>query len=184
MRKTRGRKHTILLGVCAGIAAYRACDLINRLRESGMDVVVCMSKDAHHFITPLTLKTLSANRVFTEMFDPAQGHDPVHIELASRADLVLIMPATADIIAKAAHGHCDELLTCTIASTSAPVLFAPAMNNVMYGNKILQANISVLKQFKYHFIGPITGRLACGTKGIGHIADTADILRKAKTLLR
>ena len=184
MRKTNGKKHTVLLGVCAGIAAYKACDVISCLRKDNIDVVVCMSKDAHHFITPLTLQTLSANKVFEGMFAHQQDYSPVHISLAEKADLVLIVPATADIIAKTAHGICDELLTCTIASTAAPVLFAPAMNSLMYKNKTLQANISTLKKLHYHFVGPVTGRLACGTTGIGHIADTDDILRKAKTLLK
>ena len=184
MQKTSRKKYTVLLGVCAGIAAYKACDLISCLRKADIDVVVCMSKDAHHFITPLTLQTLSANRVFGEMFAYQQDYNPIHISLAAQTDLVLVLPATADIIAKTAHGVCDELLTCTIASTTAPVLFAPAMNTVMYKNNILQANISALKKLHYHFIGPITGRLACGTTGVGHVANTDDILRKAKTLLK
>jgi len=184
MRKTIRKKHTVLLGVCAGIAAYKACDLIGCLRKAGIDVVVCMSRNAHHFIAPLTLQTLSANKVFEDMFSYGQDYNPVHISLATQADLILVLPATADIIAKAAHGICDELLACTIASTAAPVLFVPAMNSMMYKNKILQENISALKKLHYHFIGPVTGRLACGTTGIGHVADTDDILRKAKTLLK
>lgn len=184
MPKTSGKKYTVLLGVCAGIAAYKACDMIACLRKANINVVVCMSKHARHFITPLTLQTLSANKVFEDMFDHWQDYNPVHISLATQADIVLILPATADIVAKIAHGICDELLTCTICSTTAPVLFAPAMNSLMYKNKILQANISTLKKLHYHFIGPITGRLACGTTGIGHIADTGDILRKIKTLLK
>jgi phosphopantothenoylcysteine synthetase/decarboxylase len=183
MNQSRRKKKTVLLGVCAGIAAYRACDMINILKQSGADVVVCMSKESHHFITPLTLQTLSCNQVFEGMFDPKQDYNPAHISLAKLADLVLVMPATADIIAKIAHGICDELLTCIVASTEAPVLFAPAMNSAMYNNKILKNNIASLQKLKYHFVGPVSGRLACGTTGIGHIADTGDILRKVKTLL-
>ena len=182
--KTAHKKHkTILLGVCAGIAAYKACDAISLLKKAGMDVIVCMSRDAHHFITPLTLQALSANRVYDDMFAPVAEHSPVHISLAERADLVLVMPATADVIAKIAHGICDELLIATIASTSAPVLLAPAMNSAMYKNSITQDNINALKKPHYHFIGPVKGRLVCGTSGIGHIADTEDIIRKVKTLL-
>jgi phosphopantothenoylcysteine synthetase/decarboxylase len=184
MKTTHKKQKTVLIGVCAGIAAYKVCGMINNLRSEGFDTVVCMSKDAHNFITRLTLQTLSANQVFEDMFTPRQEYDPVHISLAARADLILVMPATADIIAKIAHGICDELLTCTIASTKAPILFAPAMNSAMYNNKILQANISSLEKQGYHFIGPVQGRLACGTIGIGHIADTKDILHKTKALLK
>jgi phosphopantothenoylcysteine synthetase/decarboxylase len=184
MQKAARAKKTVLLCVCAGIAAYKACEAIGLLRKAGMDIIVCMSKDAHNFIAPLTFQTLSSNQVFSDMFAIRQDYSPVHISLAQRADLVLVMPATADIIAKIAHGICDELLTCTISSTEAPVLLAPAMNGAMYKNKIVQANISVLKKINYHFIGPVQGRLACGTTDIGHIADTADIVRKVKTLLK
>jgi phosphopantothenoylcysteine synthetase/decarboxylase len=184
MKTMHKKQKTVLVGVCAGIAAYKVCGMINDLRGEGFNTIVCMSKDAHNFVTPLTLQTLSANQVFSEMFIPRQECDPVHISLAARADLVLVMPATADIIAKIAHGMCDELLTCTIASTKAPILFAPAMNSAMYNNKILQANINSLKKQGYHFIGPVQGRLACGTSGIGHIADTKDILCKTKALLK
>jgi phosphopantothenoylcysteine decarboxylase/phosphopantothenate--cysteine ligase len=143
-----------------------------------------MSARARFFITPLTLQTLSGNKIFEDMFVPAQDYGLAHISLAERADLVVVIPATADIIAKTAHGICDELLTCVIASTKAPVLFAPAMNQAMYANPVLQSNISALKKLKYHFIGPVTGHLACGATGIGHIADTQDIIRKAQALLK
>jgi phosphopantothenoylcysteine synthetase/decarboxylase len=184
MKTAHKKNKTVLIGVCAGIAAYKVCGMINDLRREGFDTIVCMSKDAHHFVTLLTLQTLSANQVFEDMFMPRQEYNPVHISLAARADLILVVPATADIIAKIAHGICDELLTCTIASTKVPVLFVPAMNSAMYNNKILQANINSLKKQGYHFIGPVQGPLACGTSGIGHIADTKDILRKTKALLK
>jgi phosphopantothenoylcysteine decarboxylase/phosphopantothenate--cysteine ligase len=178
------KKKRILLGVCASIAAYRACEIINRLKGDGIDVVCCMSRDAGEFITPLTLQALSRNRVFKDMFEARAEWDTLHISLADSAGLVLIAPATSDIISKVACGICDELLSCVIASTRAPVLFAPAMNDNMYNNKILQANIEKLKSLGYHFIGPIKGRLACAKKGIGHIADTGDIIKKAKSLLK
>jgi phosphopantothenoylcysteine decarboxylase/phosphopantothenate--cysteine ligase len=143
-----------------------------------------MSHRARFFVAPLTLQTLSGNKVFEDMFTPAQDYEPTHISLAEKTDLVLVMPATADIIAKTACGICDELLTCVISSTNAPVLFAPAMNKAMYTNPILRANISALKKLKYHFVGPIAGHLACGVTGIGHIAHTQDIIRKAKALLK
>jgi len=178
------KRRLVLLGVCASIAAYKACDIINNLRRGGIDVSVCMSKDADKFITPLLLQTLSANRVFKDMFEPAAEWDPLHISLAESADLVLVCPATSDIISRVACGLCDDLLSCVIASTKAPVFFAPAMNDAMYNNKILQANIDKLKRIGYNFIGPIKGRLACGREGIGHIAEASDIIKQVKARLK
>lgn len=178
------KKPALLLGVCAGIAAYKTCDIINRLRQDGIEIIVCMSKDAHHFIASLTLQTLSGNRVFQEMFQPHHDWDPVHISLASRVGAALVVPATSNIISKIACGICDDLLTCTIASLKGPVVFAPAMNEAMYENKILQSNIAKLKNLKYHFVGPIKGHLTCDVQGIGHIADTKDIVKYVKTLLK
>jgi phosphopantothenoylcysteine decarboxylase/phosphopantothenate--cysteine ligase len=177
-------KKKVLLGVCASIAAYRGCEIINRLRQEGVDVVVCMSKDADKFITPLTLQTLSCSRVFKDIFEMPAEWDPLHISLADSADLILIAPATADIISKIACGICDDLLSCVVASTKRPVLFAPAMNENMYNNKILQSNIEKLKSTGYYFTGPIKGHLTCGRKGIGHIADTGEIIKKVKSLLK
>jgi phosphopantothenoylcysteine decarboxylase / phosphopantothenate---cysteine ligase len=173
---------TIVLGVCAGIAAYKACDIINILTGQKQDVVVCMSKDAHHFISALTLQTLSSNKVSQDMFQPAQEYNPAHISLAQKADLILILPATSNIISKIANGICDELLTCVVAATHAPVVFVPAMNERMYNNPILQLNIDKLKRLGYHFVAPIKGRLACGDTGVGHIADITDILRSVEAL--
>ena len=178
------KQQTLLMGVCAGIAAYKTCDMIRRLRREEINVVVCMSKDAHHFVTPLALQTLSGNRVFQDMFQLQQDWDPVHISLAAQADAILIVPATSNIISKVASGMCDDLLTCAIASAHAPVIFAPAMNNLMYKNPILQSNIARLKKWKYSFVGPIKGRLACGTDAVGHIANTKDIIKQVKTLLK
>jgi phosphopantothenoylcysteine decarboxylase / phosphopantothenate---cysteine ligase len=180
----QSRSKTIVMGVCASIAAYRACDAINALRKDNLDVMVCMSKDAHHFITMATLQALSDNPVFQDMFAQRTGHNPVHISLSRRADIILVLPATSDIISKVANGNCDELLACTIACSKVPVVFAPAMNEAMYSNKILQSNISKLKKLGYHFVGPTTGRLICGLTGKGHIADTDEILRHVKALIR
>lgn len=178
------KKRTVILGVCASIAAYRACGIINRLKENGIDVVVCLSKDAENFITPLTLQALSGNRVFKDMFEPIKEWDPLHISLAQRADAVLVAPASADIISRVSAGLCDDLLSCVIVSTKAPVIFAPAMNDAMYNNKIILANIEKLKKLGYNFVGPIKGRLACGRQGLGRIADTDEIIKKAKALLK
>lgn len=178
------KKRTVLLGVCASIAAYKACEVINRLRREDMDVVVCMSKDADRFITPLTLQTLSGNKVFKDMFESVKDWDPLHISLAECADIILVCPASSDMISKVACGICNDLLSCVIASSKAPVIFTPATNDLMYTNKILQANITKLKELGYHFVGPIKGHLACGREAIGHIADTDDIIKKTKSLLK
>jgi phosphopantothenoylcysteine synthetase/decarboxylase len=177
-------KKTIIIGVCASIAAYRVCELINLLKRDGINIIICMSKDAHHFVAPLTLQTLSANKVYQDMFASSHDYSPIHISLAKLADLICVIPATSDIISKVAAGICDELLTCTIASTKAPILFAPAMNDAMYTNKILQANITKLEKLGYYFAGPEQGRLACGTTGKGHIACTQDIICRIKRLLK
>lgn len=178
------RQKCVLLGVTASIAAYKACDIINRLKEQGFDVIVCATKDAIQFITPLTLQVLSGNKVFYDMFEPVLDYDPVHINLAKRCDLLLIAPATADCISKIAAGICDDILTCAVVSTKVPILIAPAMNENMYKNKIIRANIAKLKQMGFKFIGPKRGRLVCGEEGIGHIADVAEIVKEVKRALR
>ena len=177
-------KKNILLGVTASIAAYKAFDIISQLKRAGFNVIVCATKDALQFITPLTLQTLSGNKVFCDMFEPVAGYNPMHISLAEKIDLLLIAPATADCVSKIAAGICDDILTCTVVSTKAPVLIAPAMNENMYKNKIIQANIRKLKQLGFKFIGPKKGRLVCGTEGIGHVADVAQIVKEVKRALK
>ena len=181
--KKGSKKKEILLGVTGGIAAYRACDIINLLRKAGYNVIPVMTKEAAHFVTPLALQTLARNRVITDMFEPVEGWDPLHTSFADRADLVLVAPATANIIGKLANGICDDILTCIILATEAPVLLAPAMNEKMYYNKAVQDNIATLKGRGYNLVGPIKGNLACGSSGMGHIADTADIIDKVRKLL-
>lgn len=175
---------TIVLGVTGSIAAYRSCELIGMLKKAGYDVVVVLTKEAEKFVTPLSLQTLSKNRVFTDMFDSPESWDPVHTSLASRAGLILIAPATANVIARMASGICDDLLTCTALSVDVPVLIAPAMNHRMYTHPITQDNIARLKKLGYKFVGPIKGRLACGVDAIGHIAGSDEIIAEVKRLLR
>ena len=165
------KKQEIIIGVTGSIAVYRACDIICRLKE------------AAEFVTPLLLGHVSSNPVYTDMFKAPEVWSPGHISLADKADLVLIAPATANVIAKLAHGICDDLLTCVVMATKAPVLIAPAMNNNMYAHKATKENIKILASFGYKFIGPITGRLACGTSGLGHIANTEEIVKEAKKLI-
>jgi len=177
-------KKEIILGVTGSIAAYKAGDITSGLRRMGMNVTVVMTGEASHFITPLTLQSLSCNKVFSDMFEAPLEWSPVHTSLADKADLVLIAPCSANILGKLANGICDDLLTCTIISTKAKILIAPAMNDNMYKNKFVQENIKRLKESGYEFVGPINGRLACGREGMGHMAKVEDILEAAKRLLK
>ena len=177
-------KKTVILGVTGSIAAYRACEIIGLLKKELINVQVLLTKEAGYFITPLTLQTLSCNKVIEDMFGQPEEWDPVHISLAEKADLVLVAPATANIIGKLANGICDDILTCVIFATKAPVLLAPAMNVHMYKHQIVQENIAKLKKTGYKFIGPVKGHLTCGYTDIGHIAKTSDIINEAKRLLK
>lgn len=175
---------TIVLGVTGSIAAYKSCELTSMLKKAGYDVVVVLTKEAEKFVTPLSLQTLSKNTVLTDMFESPGAWDPVHTSLAARADLVLIAPATANVIAKIAAGICDDLLTCTALSVDVPILIAPAMNDRMYAHPITQDNISKLKKLGYKFVGPVKGHLACGIEAMGHIAGSDAIVAEAKRLLK
>lgn len=178
------KKKTILIGVTGGIAAYRACDIISLLRKNGFDTQVILTEEGKHFITPLTLQTISGNKVMTDMFELPEEWDVVHTSLAEKCDAMLIVPATASIIGKIAGGICDSLLTCVLYATKAPVLIAPAMNENMYSHKIVQENIAKLEKIGYSFVGPIKGRLACGSDGMGHIAETGVIVNALKRLIK
>lgn len=177
-------KKSVVLGVTGSIAAYKACEVVSLLKRQGLDVIVVLTPEAKHFVTELSLQTLSGNRVVTDMFEPPDEWSPVHTAVADKADLVVIAPATAHIIGKIAAGLCDDMVSCVVCATKAPVLIAPAMNEKMYKNPIVQGNINRLKKLGYKFIGPVRGRLACGYEGIGHIAEPADIAKEAKRLLR
>ncbi len=174
----------IVLGVCGGIAAYKSADLTRRLMEAGAEVHVVMSRSAREFITPLTLQTLSGHPVHTELFDLTQEQEIGHISLADMADLILIAPATANVIAKAAHGLCDDLLSAILLATRAPIVFAPAMNVHMWENKITQENVTRLQSLGYHFIEPACGTLACGYEGKGRLPDPPVILEKIEKILK
>lgn len=180
---TLGRK-TIIAGVTGSIAAYKACEIVNILKKESFDVKVILTEEGEKFLTPLTLQTLSGNKVLTDMFEPTDIWNPVHTSLADSASLVLIAPATANIIGKLAGGISDDLLTCVVYATKAPILLAPAMNEKMYNHKIVQENIAKLKRIGYSFVGPVKGRLACAHVAIGHIAQVDDIIKEVKRLLR
>ncbi|MDN5352256.1 MAG: phosphopantothenoylcysteine decarboxylase / phosphopantothenate---cysteine ligase [Clostridiales bacterium] len=166
----------IVVGVTGGIAAYKAADVVSRLKKLDANVYVIMTKHATEFIQPLTFQSLSQNYVVTEMFEDPKTWDVEHISLAKRADLFLIVPATANIIGKVANGIADDMLTTTVMATEAPVFFALAMNTKMYQNKITQSNFDRLMQFGYHMIWPDSGRLACGDVGAGKLAAPESIV--------
>ena len=176
-------KKTIVLGVTGGIAAYKAADIVSRLVKSNFNVEVIMTAHAMEFITPLTLRSLSGNEVISDMFCEPKVHEIQHISLAKKADLLLVAPATANIIGKVASGIADDMLSTTIMATKAPVVFAPAMNTNMYHNKIVEDNIKKLKSYGYKFISPASGRLACGDIGEGKLEDTSLICDKVISLL-
>lgn len=170
------KNKTIVLGVCGSIAAYKAGDIIRRLQDSQAEVTVVMTKEAERFITPLTLAALSGRDVYTDMFE-GSAWSMAHIDLAKKADVFLIAPATANVIGKLANGLADDLLTTLAITTKMPVLIAPAMNDEMFANSIVQENCAKLKKHGFKFIEPVKGKLACGVVGVGHLADVEDIVK-------
>lgn len=175
--------HCVVLGVTGGIAAYKALDIISALKKKDIEVNVIMTKSAKEFVSPLTFQTLSQNIVVSDMFEEPKAFEIQHISLAKKADILLVAPATANIIGKVANGIADDMLSTTIMATKAKVVFALAMNTNMYNNKIVQENISKLKRYGYEFIEPISGRLACGDEGKGKLADTKYIAGKVESML-
>ena len=173
----------IVLGICGGIAAYKACEIISILKKSGANVDVIMTKNATEFITPLTVSTLAKSRAIVNEFEIPDIYSPEHIALAKKADLFLVAPATANIIGKVANGIADDMLSTTIMACTAKVVFAPAMNDNMYKNKIVQDNISKLKEYGYQFVEPAEGILACGTSGVGRLESPKRIVEVVDQLL-
>ena len=179
------KQKQIILGVTGGIAAYKACDIIRLLQEKGINVTVVMTEAAKKFVTPLTFESLSQNQVYSEMFtQDMSSWDIEHISLAQKADILLIAPATANMIGKIACGIADDLLSCVAMATKALVIIAPAMNSAMYSNKIVQDNIYRLKKVGINFVDPVKGRLACGETGEGNLADVSVIVKKVCVLLK
>lgn len=174
---------TVVLGITGGIAAYKAAELVRLLVKAGAGVHCIMTAAAREFIAPLTLQTLSKNPVAISLFDLWDEREIGHISLASRADIFIIAPATANCIAKIAHGIADDMLSTVVMATRAPLLIAPAMNVNMWNSPALQKNISILKERGMHIIEPASGELACGTEGEGRLADVADIAEHAASLL-
>lgn len=177
---------TIVLAVTGGIAAYKAAALVRELKHADAEVLVIMTQDAKEFITPLTMETLSQNPVASNMFNRENKWSMEHIALADRADLLIVAPATANCIGKAASGIADDLVSTTVITmmSSIPILMAPAMNNRMWENPIVQKNVAFLKENGLHFVGPAEGRLADGRIGVGRMADIEDILAVSDSLLK
>jgi phosphopantothenoylcysteine synthetase/decarboxylase len=174
----------IILGVTGSIAAHKAADLASQLTKAQCDVRVVMTADAQRFITPLPFKTLTRNPVVTDLYDEDEGWKPTHIELADAAGLLLIAPATANVIAKLAHGLADDALSCIALALNpqAPILIAPAMNGKMWLHAATQANVQTLKQRGVHFIGPDEGMLSCGYEGVGRLWPVEKIVARALEL--
>jgi len=177
----KGRE--IIVAVCGGIAAYKVADIVSKLVQRGAGVTVAMTAEAQNFITPLTFEALSGRPVRTGTFTLVESSDPQHIALTERADLMLVAPATNNIIAKVAHGLTDDLVSLMICAAACPVVFAPAMNDRMWANPIAQENVAKLKSHGYRFIGPEDGWLACRNTGPGRLADPARIVEEVTQML-
>lgn len=173
----------IVLGVSGGIAAYKSAEVVRLLVKAEATVRVVMTRNAQEFITPLTLQTLSGNPVSTDTFDLTQESEIGHVRLADTADLVLIAPATANLLAKLAHGIADDLLTTVLLVTRAPVVVAPAMNVHMYAHPATQANLKTLRERGYAVVDPAEGDLACGYQGQGRLAEPAHVVEAATAAL-
>ncbi len=179
------RKHlsaNVLLGVSGGIAAYKAVDLAGKLTAAGATVHTVLSENACRFVTPKSFEAITHSPVFTSLWTAHEQFSSSHTFLVDWADIMVVAPATADILAKAANGICDDLLSTTLCAAwplieSGAALFAPAMNDNMWTNPAVRRNVELLKGMGFQFTGPVEGRLACGTEGVGRMAEPQDILR-------
>ena len=173
----------IVLGVTGGIAAYKSAEVVSRLRHQGANVHVIMTKNATEFIAPLTFRTLSANPVAVDTFSAPEAWNVEHVALAKLADIFVIAPATANILAKMACGIADDMLSTTVLATKAPVLAAPAMNTGMWTAEATRRNVETLRERGVEFAGPGTGILACGDEGAGRMSEPAEIVKRIEELL-
>jgi phosphopantothenoylcysteine decarboxylase / phosphopantothenate---cysteine ligase len=170
----KGRR--ILLGVTGGIAAYKAADLCSKLVQAGAEVTVVMTESAQRFVTPLTFESLSRREVLTDLWRSGQEYNIAHVALSDWAEVVVVAPATANIIGKMAHGIADDLLSTVLLAANAPVLVAPAMNERMWNNRVVQDNVRRLKELGHVVVEPGTGYLACGVVGAGRLAEVQTLL--------
>ncbi len=173
----------VVVGVSGGIACYKAADMVSRLKKENIEVDVIMTENACHFVDPLTFRTLSKNPVVTDTFATPDAWKVGHIALADKADIMLIAPATANVIGKIASGIADDMLTTTVMATKAKIVIAPAMNVNMYENSVVQSNIAKLRSLGYEFIEPGVGLLACGYEGKGRMAEPEEIVMYVTRLL-
>jgi phosphopantothenoylcysteine synthetase/decarboxylase len=173
----------IILGITGSIAAYKAADIASQLTKLGHEVTCVLTKEALEFVTPLTLQTLSRRPVISDLFAEKNGWQPGHIHLADSADLLLIAPATANVLASMAHGFANDALTAIALATRAPVLIAPAMNGKMWLHPATQQNVIMLKAWGHEVIEPAEGLLACGYEGVGRLADVGEIVERTKAKL-
>ena len=173
----------IILGVTGSIAAYKAADITSQLRKRGAEVYPVMTAGAQKFITPLTLQTLARQPVAADLWDEGKGWQPGHVELADKADLLLVAPATADVLAQFAHGLAPDFLSSLYLMCRAPVLVAPAMNGKMWAHPATVANVATLKARGVEFIGPEEGMLACGYEGLGRLWAVEGILERVEGML-
>lgn len=178
-----GETPHIVLGVTGSIAVFKAVELVRLMQKKGWAVSVVMTAAATRFVTPLTFQTLSRQSVGTGLFDEQDGWHPEHISYADRADVLLVAPCTANVLAKMAHGLADDLLSCTALATKAPVVVAPAMNDNMWAHEATRANVAVLRARGVVFVEPGSGELACGREGAGRLADLQAILASVETVL-
>lgn len=177
----KGRE--IIVAVCGGIAAYKVADVVSKLVQSGAGVTVVMTREAQKFVTPLTFQALSGRAVRTDTFDLTDASDPQHIAVTERADLMLVAPATNNLIAKVAHGLTDDLVSLMICAAACPVVFAPAMNNRMWEHPVARENVAKLAGIGYRFIGPESGWLACRNVGVGRLSDAPRIVDEVTRML-
>ncbi len=176
------RNKEIIVGICGGIAAYKTAELIRLLSRRGANVHVVMTKNAMQFVTPLTFQTLSGNPVIHEMFELFRGSKIGHIALSDIADLLVISPATANIIGKIANGIADDFLTTMVMATTVPVFFVPSMNTKMWSSKMVQANLVKLREAGYELMEPASGDLACGTEGKGRLPGIEEIVERIEDI--
>lgn len=181
MRSLRGKR--VLLGVGGGIAAYKSAEVVRRLIAAGADVQVAMTRAASRFITPLTLQTLSRRPVASDLLSESEDATIGHIRLAEEADVVLVAPATADLVARLATGMADDMVTATALVTRAPILVAPSMNTLMLEHPATQANLATLRRYGYRIVEPASGELACGYEGAGRLPDPEDLVQEVAAAL-
>jgi phosphopantothenoylcysteine synthetase/decarboxylase len=168
----------VILGICGSIAAYKSCDIVRRLIKLKANVECILTKGGSKFITPITLQTLSKNKVYIDMFEVPDKWEISHISLAQKADIIVIVPATADVIARLACGMANDLLACTVLASKADILICPAMNANMFNHEATRKNIETLKSYGYRFVIPEKGELACGDCGDGRLASVEIIIKE------